>query len=583
MLTSWEKAFSKVPGLEWKGTRQLRRPPSLTCLENLKSFLDFMHIKFCLLKPFFEQSDYPLVIPRELLPSFEGDLFEHTNLPGFSLVALSRPIDPFQEIFQFDILHPCEEGGTNQNGPSCPLEQQVIYSNNETFSSRLPRAFQDEFKSSFSSRDITDLQAYPQILPFLLEMDRGHALAQNSQGEYYTSGVFASFPSDLDTELKRFGIRIGKFRAGDNARYERYRLFVYQFLMELYGFPIASERRTSAALFARRLFRMGEEFLVQVLGQSDRTITTLCSHPKARHYPRVEKIALVRVDQSQKEQINRLRKRGFLLEGDQPAVIIRVIYRQHKYDPTNVREDRAMSVHRQEVIHPLTGQVSLAVNIIKDTSLMTLKLNDIVRGEFLGRIKYKNNEIVENTESHEKRLKFLYAWLTKHQRRIIGYSDEFYANVTKVLDSYLLRSENYDEFYHLNDLYQEVWAVYSYIQQARKVKQLEDLKNRDYKGQRIDYLEMLVNVTDIMKDFKFEIVSYYDTLVERAVGISETILNDSYLIRRYIRPAPDTLTDYGSRVRKFYGRLVNLVDDVKSIRRTKVEQEDLVFLDEGLV
>jgi hypothetical protein len=120
-------------------------------------------------------------------------------------------------------------------------------------------------------------------------MDRAHVLAKDRGGGFTLAGVYASFPSDLDTEIKRFGVRIGKFSTGDNARYERNRLFVYQFLMELYGFPIVSERRTSSALFSRRLQRMGEDFMVRVLGQSDRTITTLYAHPLTRRYPRVGK------------------------------------------------------------------------------------------------------------------------------------------------------------------------------------------------------------------------------------------------------------------------------------------------------
>ena len=65
------------------------------------------------------------------------------------------------------------------------------------------------------------------------------------------------------------------------------------------------------------------------------------------------------------------------------------------------------------------------VNVVKDTSTMILRLNDIVRGEYVGRAVYKRNELVENTDTDEKRLKFLFAWLSKNQRRIIGYSEEF--------------------------------------------------------------------------------------------------------------------------------------------------------------
>lgn len=42
---------------------------------------------------------------RELLPSFEVDLYEYKALPGFSMVAFERPMNSFHEIFQYDALH----------------------------------------------------------------------------------------------------------------------------------------------------------------------------------------------------------------------------------------------------------------------------------------------------------------------------------------------------------------------------------------------------------------------------------------------------------------------------------------------
>jgi hypothetical protein len=445
----------------------------------------------------------------------------------------------------------------------------VVQQNHNTFLSRLPKVLQERFKKRLDKIPLTDLTNYPRILPYLLQMDRGHVMAKNSYGDYYLSGVYASFPSDLDSELKRFGLRIGKFKPGDNNLYEINRNFVYQFLMELYGYPIASERRTSAALFARRLFKMGEDFLIQALAQSDRTITTMYSTPETRSYPQVEKIALVSMARTQKDQLERLRRGGFVIGRERQAVILRVVYRQHKYDPNNVRKDRALSVARQEVIHPLTGEPSSAVNIIKDTALMTLILNDIVKGEYKGRVKYKRNEIVEDTETHENRLKFLYAWLRKHQRRILSYSDEFYANVTRVLENYLLSPNNAEVFQELHGLYQEVWEQYSFIQQARKIKQLEDLKYNRYKGHKLSYLEMLQHAVSILQELKFEIVKYFDSLVTNAIRISEQILNDNYLLKKYIHKPQHELTPYGMQIRTYYGQLVKLVDELLAIRKSR--------------
>ncbi|GFM35505.1 hypothetical protein [Desulfovibrio psychrotolerans] len=570
MTLDWKKAFAEC-GLPWDGHDSFSAPVNINSLVELKNFLDIVHTKFCLLKPFCENPDYPIVENRELLPSFESDTWEYKNVPGFSLVALDRQINYFSEIFQFDILHSLLDDAVSAEGKSCPLENTVLSRNVQALQNRLPKKMHDSFKQRFMKYDVSVLDHYPQILPYLLEMDRAQVMALDSFGSYYLSGVYASFPSDLDPEIKRFGMRTGKFSVGDNEKYERNRLFVYQYLMELYGFPIVSERRTSSALFARRLHKMGERFLIRVLGQSDRTLTTLYTPPRRKHYPAIEKIALVKVHKDQAEAVRRLEEGGFFVDEERRVVILRVTYSQHKFNPDNVRQERALSVSRQEIIHPITGRVLSDLNIIKDTTNMFLRLNDIVRGEYMGRIAYKRNEIVENTDTDEKRLKFLFAWLSKHQRRIIGYSDEFYSNVVKVLDGYLLSPDNYDVFGNLNELYQEVWAKYSFIQQARKIRILEDLMRRESRGTRIGYGEMLTESVALLHGLKFEIVSYFEDLVNSVIALVEAILNDRYLRRNYIECREDELTPYGADIRKNYGKLVSLLDEFKAIRKSRHE------------
>ncbi len=566
---SWEQAFTKAHAYPLPVMGPDPAPVNIDSIAGLKTYLDWVHVKHCLLRPYFEQPDYPLVESRELLPSFESDLFEHSSLPGFSMVAFARPLDYFEEVFQFDILHTLLGDASVGLEKACPLENTVRHQNIQAFLDRLPKAQQESFRRKFARRDVTDMEAYPEILDYLLQMDRAHVASLDHEGNFFLSGVYASLPSDLDTEIKRFGLRIKKFALGDNVRYELYRIFVYRFLMELYGFPIVSERRTSAALFARRLFRMGEDFLVRVLGQSDRTLTTIYRHKGPRRYPRVEKIALVRVDAEQREARTMLGRGRYFVDRDRHVVILRVVYRQHAYDPNNVQQDRALSVLRQEVIHPLTGRANGRVNIIKDTTNMVLRLNDIVRGEYNGRVVYKRNEVVQNTDTDEKRLKFLYAWLSKHQRRIIGYSDEFYANVIKVLDHYLLDPERYDVFDSLKDLHHEVWSKYSYIRQARKAKHLEDLANREVKQVRIGYLDMLEMANAVLADLKFEIVHYFDSLVTNVIAIGEDMLQDTYLVRTYIAIRDDDLTNYGRDIKRQYGRLVSHLDEFKAIRHTR--------------
>ena len=572
-MIKWQEVFSK-DGLPWQDAATLSEPVAVSDLDGLKRFLDAVHIRFCLVKPYQENKNYPLVEGRELLPSFDNDMFEYKDLPGFALVAFARQLDYFSEIFQFDKLHPVI---TEADGACCPLENQVIDLNIQTLASRLPRIHQDIFRQQFRYVDTVLLDNYPSLMPYLLNMDRAQVLAWDADMFFHLAGVFASFPSDIDSELKRFGIRIGKFVYGDSDMYERNRMFVYQYLMELYGFPIVSERRTSSALFARKLHKMGERFLLRVMGQTDRTLTTYISNGENRRYPMLEKIALVAVDEDQEEALDIIDKDGFFLDKAKRVVIIRITYRQHRFDSSNVRQDRALSVAGQEVLHPLTGEPLRGLNIIKDASNMFLRLNDIVRGEFTGRIVYKRTEVVENTDTDEKRLKFLYTWLSKHQRRMISYSDEFFANVSKVLSSYLFAPENSEVFDNMRDLYQEVCTRFSYIQQARRVRILEDICQRTFKGARITYRQMMREAVDLLNELKFEIVNFFPALVDDIIGCVEKILRDRYLQRNYLDVPENSLTKAGLEIRKNYGRLVSLQDGFKAVRKARLGTEAKVM------
>lgn len=565
MAFDWTTAFSKG-AFPWKGAQGLDDAVALSTLAELKIFLDETHIRNCLLRPFVETERYPLVESRDLLPSFEAELWEYKQLPGFSMVAFDRPLQSFNEIFQYDILHSVTDLSLAE-APACALESLVVDRNLHILMSRLSKRMQEPFRERFQRLDTSILDHYPDLLPYLLTMDRAQVMALDPMNQFHLAGVFASFPSDIDGELKRFGLRIGKFRLDDHELYERNRLFVYQFLMELYGFPVSSERRTSAALFARRLHKMGEHFLVRVLGQSDRTLTTIWNPGGNRHYPLVEKVALTRVDPEQTELVQTLDKAGYFIDRKRLVVILRVHYKQHRFSADNVRQDRALSVAAQEIIHPLTGQTFGDVNIIRDSSTMILRLNDIVRGEYVGRVAYKRTEIVENTDTEEKRLKFLYAWLTKNQRRIIGYSDEFYSNVNRILEAYLREEQSADK--HLAELRKEVESKFAYIRQARQVRYLEDIRARNYKGERLSYGRMLQEAVDLLHDLKFDLANYFDSLVENILHDVQGILDNRYILRSYIDCEENSLTRNGLEVRKNYRKLVSLHDEFRSIRKAR--------------
>lgn len=561
-MMHWQSVFSKhsvLTSAARDGSLNLRALPEL------KSFLDVIHVRHCLARPFQERGDYPLVEARELLPSFDTDMLEHTELPGFALVAFGRQLDYFSEIFQYDKLYSLL-GGMD----ACPLENQTSRQNIEILASRLPKKLKEKLRAEDMDLDATLLDNYEQLLPYLLQMDRAHVLSLDQDDLFHLSGVFASFPSDIDNELKRFGLRIGKFVCGDSEMYARNRMFVYQYLMELYGFPIVSERRTSSALFARRLHKIGENFLLRVLGQTDRTLTTYISEGDNRRYPRVEKIALLAVEPDQTEAIDAIGRKGFFLDEKRRVVIIRVCYRQHRYDAGNLRQDRALSVASQEILHPLTGDRLGGLNIIKDTSNMFLRLNDIVRGEYTGRIIFKRAEIVENTDTDEKRLKFLYNWLNKHQRRVISYSDEFYENVNNVIGGYLNDPARSDVFDSMRELFQEVRARLSYVRQARRARVFQDISRRSLGGERITYRRMCAEAVALLTELQFEIVNFFPDIVDAVIATGESILHDSYLRRKYIIVPESSLTEGGKEIKKNYGRLVSLLDAIKAVRKARL-------------
>lgn len=492
----------------------------------LKDFLEYSHLKKGLLAPY--HPHYPLVEARELLPSFEKNFAEYKDLPSFSMVVFNRPLSYQEETFQFDLLHPQEE--PKKRGARENLDRIIPY---------LDRDLRPPLRQRFASRNLTDLAHYEELLEFLFHMDRAHVIALDSHGIFRLLGVYASFPSDLDTELKGLGHRLGKFRTLDNATYEREREFVYQFLMELYGFPIAAERRTSAALFARKLSRLKEQYLIKVLGASDRTITSISGFEQKR-YPLVEKTALISLPPGLAETNPHLRDQGFYLDTARRVVIFKVTYQQHKYNRFNVLEDRAMSVVKQELIHPYHGGRDLSLNILKDTRRILKDLTDIVRGEHLGSITYKRTDLLTATKTHEDRLKFLSAWLTKNQRRLATYSAESFGAAKKVLNSYLLNREHREAFAKHAELHREVVQRLAYLAQAQQLHPLEKLAQADI-GRGLGPSRRLLKALAFLEGKKEDLPYYYPDLFDKCLNLWEQILADPYFKKlRAATPPPET-------------------------------------------
>ncbi len=522
-------------------------PPPEGGFADLLRVLDFLHIESGLLSAY--GPDYPLVEPRELIPAFDAPLIEYKNLPAFSLVALDRPLSYQDEGFQFDLL--AAEGQ--------PPEPGRAAANRQILRERLPRNLLPEFDQAMGRKALTLFSRYSQLLPFLYKMDRGHVLARDEAGAFHLAGVFASFPSDLDGEIKRFGRQIGKFDAGDNRRYEANRLFVYRFLMEQSGFAICGERHTSAALFARRLMRRRERFAVKVLGNSDRTITTLGSLEARQGLPRVEKVALLSAQCERKESERILAEQGFFVDPARNVVILRVHYTQHAYHPDNVLEDRALSVLRQEVVHPLTGQ-TIELDVLGLGHDRLLMLNDIVRGEFHGSIVYRGRERVEGTGDVRSRLRFLAAWLSKHRLILADYSPDHFERVVRVLSSFLDDPDHDEEFSRNAELHQEVQKAMADLRLAHRLRLLEKLvQNRaDASGRKLHHAHILIILVHVLSQEGEEMAASHPRSMRKLLSICRKQLEDRNLKRRFLSRPPKS--SYEREVLGEYRLLKRLVE-----------------------
>jgi hypothetical protein len=82
---------------------------------------------------------------------------------------------------------------------------------------------------------------------------------------------------------------------------------------------------------------------------------------------------------------------------------------------------------------------------------------------------------------------------------------------------------------------------------------------------------MIKKMVETLAVLKFEIVQYFDPLVVKAIAIGEATINDRYLLKKYIKPKEENLSSYGLAIRKLYGRLVSQIDELKAIRKTRMD------------
>ena len=560
-MSDRRRYFKQVQIRDTELWRLVRNQPPDLSLSEFQQVLEYHHIKAGLLNAY--DSHYPLVEPRELIPSFDAPHIEHHGLPAFGVLILDREISYQDEVFQFDLLTP--EGS--------PPDPSIVASNRLILRERLPRDLVPVMDRRLGRRAVTALNRYIWLLPFLTRMDRGHVIARDQKGGFHLSGIFASFPSDLDGEIKRFGLRIGKFKKGDNKLYEANRKFVYNFIMEQCGFPICGERHTSAAIFARRMLRKRERFIIKVLGTSDRTITTMASLGSKGGRPALEKVALVSARNVPPETIEALYDGGYFVDEKRNVVILRVVYGHHRYHSDNVLEDRALSVRVQQIIHPETGGI-MTTDVLGLAQDRMLLLNDIVRGEHEGTILYRGRYPVSGTYEHKNRLKFLSAWLGKHRAILADYSPDNFETTSRIISSYLQDPKNSEISTIHPKLFEEVKEAAANLRVSHRLRLLEKMVNTrsDHSGRRLQHSHILIILVHILGTEGDTFARRHPRALGKLLNICRRELSNKYLKRKYLAKEPVSLKE--REVLGEYRLLERLVERMEGKMRNPASEEN---------
>ncbi len=150
----------------------------------------------------------------------------------------------------------------------------------------------------------------------------------------------------------------------------------------------------------------------------------------------------------------------------------------------------------------------------------------------------------------------------------------------KVLDGYLFNLDNPDVLANLQGLYNDVWSQYYFLRQACRPARptgfaflrISSLRSR--KIQAFFWLDLLQQMHDNLQEMKFELLPCFDELAARVVVLSEKVMRNGDLNKRYVQNRAEDSSDYGIRVQRQLGRLVGLVDKLKSIRRQRMDNQE---------
>ncbi len=103
---------------------------------------------------------------------------------------------------------------------------------------------------------------------------------------------------------------------------------------------------------------------------------------------------------------------------------------------------------------------------------------------------------------------------------------------------------------------------------------LEEISTRKYKDKTLNYEQMITEALNIAKELRLESIHYFETIIESTLYEIDRILNNRYLLRNYIEKSENQLTARGLEIKKNYGKLIAVRDEIVSIQKSHTKSQE---------
>jgi hypothetical protein len=154
---------------------------------------------------------------------------------------------------------------------------------------------------------------------------------------------------------------------------------------------------------------------------------------------------------------------------------------------------------------------------------------------------YQRSDLIAAPKTHEDRLKFLSAWLSKNQRRLATYSPENFEAAKKVLNSYLLNKDFKEVFSKHPDLHRAALRHMAILNQAHQLQTLEKLTQKHADRRRLGPYPRISQAVSFLEDKREELPYFYPAMFRKFLDLWNKLMDYPYFRHLQKDPSPPAL------------------------------------------